>query len=167
MNFIWTSFVMISCIFTPAAFASVNPSTNASPSQVQKSASYTPELGELMLMSMQPHHIKLGIASRYHNWELAAHEIDELKETIEAIEKYQPHWHGKPTGQMSSALFNPVLEDASRAIKDQNISRLQSAYAQLTQACNACHQANGMQVIVIKSPECFFIPGPTIPAAPT
>jgi hypothetical protein len=39
---------------------------------------YRPGLGDLMTMTVQPRHIKLGLA-RDHNWIYAAYELHELK----------------------------------------------------------------------------------------
>src|SRR4030095_17053317 len=49
---------------------------------------YKPGFGEFM-SSIQVHHNKLWFAGQNDNWKLADFEVNEIKETVEAIEKYQ------------------------------------------------------------------------------
>jgi len=49
---------------------------------------YKPGFGEFM-SSIQVHHSKLWFAGQNDNWKLADFEVNEIKETVEAIEKYQ------------------------------------------------------------------------------
>jgi len=49
---------------------------------------YKPGFGEFM-SSIQVHHNKLWFAGQNDNWKLAEFEVNEIKETVEAIEKYQ------------------------------------------------------------------------------
>src|SRR5678815_372778 len=49
---------------------------------------YKPGFGEFM-SSIQVHHNKLWFAGQNQNWKLADFEVNEIKETVEAIEKYQ------------------------------------------------------------------------------
>ena len=50
-----------------------------------QSPSYRPGLGDLMTMTVQPRHIKLGIAGRENNWAFAAYELHELEEAAEKL----------------------------------------------------------------------------------
>jgi hypothetical protein len=51
-----------------------------SPNPAQPPPTYRPGLGDLMTMTVQPRHIKLGLAGREKNWIYAAYELHELEE---------------------------------------------------------------------------------------
>ena len=52
-------------------------------------APYVPGLGEFM-SSAQTHHAKLWFAGTVGNWELAAYELDEIKETFDGAARLYP-----------------------------------------------------------------------------
>ncbi|HPF12595.1 MAG TPA: hypothetical protein PKW08_12555 [Flavobacteriaceae bacterium] len=49
---------------------------------------YTPGFGEFM-SNIQVHHEKLWFAGKNENWKLAEFEVNEIKENLEDIEKFQ------------------------------------------------------------------------------
>src|SRR4051812_32631039 len=53
---------------------------------------YSPSLGDLMTATVQPRHIKLGLAAREGNWPYATYELHELKEAFERAAKVWPKW---------------------------------------------------------------------------
>src|SRR5215471_7654474 len=53
---------------------------------------YSPGLGDLMTATVQPRHIKLGLAAREGNWPYAAYELHELKEAFDRAAKAWPKW---------------------------------------------------------------------------
>ena len=56
--------------------------TGPTPNQAQPPPAYRPGLGDLMTMTVQPRHIKLGLAVSEKNWSFAAYELHELEELL-------------------------------------------------------------------------------------
>lgn len=105
-------------------------------------AEYTPGLGEIMAQTAA-RHIKLWYAGLAENWQLAAYEIDELKEGFADAGHYHPsHKQIKQklpellAGYMDAPMAQLVL-----AIDQRNVDGFKKAYDTLTAACNACHIA--------------------------
>ena len=53
---------------------------------------YRPGLGDLMTMTVQPRHLKLGLAGQEKNWAFAAYELHELEESFERVAHVWPKW---------------------------------------------------------------------------
>src|SRR4051794_39489959 len=70
------------------------------PSPTQSPTAYRPGLGDLMTMTVQPRHIKLGLAGREKNWAYAAYEFHELEESFERVARHSPQWRKKPIAEM-------------------------------------------------------------------
>src|SRR5882724_9056269 len=75
--------VLAACLF--AAARSGNSQTPPSPDP--QPPSYRPGLGDLMTMTVQPRHIKVGLAGRERNWDYLAYELHELEEALERVAK--------------------------------------------------------------------------------
>jgi len=105
-------------------------------------AGYVPGLGEIMAQTAS-RHIKLWYAGLAQNWQLAAYEIDELKEGFDDAGKFHPtHKHIKQKlPVLIKNYMHPPLEQLEQAIKDRNLDAFKKSYDSLTSACNACHQA--------------------------
>jgi hypothetical protein len=113
---------------------------------------YVPGLGDLMNGSVQPHHIKLGLAGQNANWALAGYELDELREAFEAVAQYQRRWNDKPIAEMQAAIMNPPLEAVEAAIKAGSREGFVRAYAQVNTGCNSCHLGTERAFVVIRTP---------------
>ncbi len=111
-------------------------------------AVFGPGLGDLMTMSVQPRHTKLGLAGQAKNWAYAAYEVGELREALDDVAEALPRWNGI---EIASAL-KCLTADPLAAIKAADGMRFAQAYGQLTQACNACHHSAGKAMIVIQVP---------------
>jgi len=112
---------------------------------------YIPGLGDLMNASMQVHHLKLWFAGHADNWDLAAYELKEIRETVEDIGSFSPDWQGVPVGEMVKTL-GPNLDFLDQAIKAKDPVRFDTAFHELTETCNACHAAAGQAEIKIIEP---------------
>jgi hypothetical protein len=119
---------------------------------------YRPGLGDLMTMTVQPRHIKLAFAGREKNWTYAAYELHELEEAFERAAQVWPQWRSVPIAQMMDSVTKEPMAAVSQAIKDADTNRFNAAYKQLTEACNACHQAADRAIIVIRVPELSSFP---------
>jgi len=109
---------------------------------------YTPGFGEFM-GNIQVHHSKLWFAGENENWKLADFEINEIKENLEAIQKYE-------TDRQESEMIpmiKPALDSVSHAIQKQNLSEFKSSFNLLTNTCVNCHQATKHEFIQIQVPD--------------
>lgn len=108
--------------------------------------SYFPRLGDLM-STMQIRHLKLWFAGRSDNWPLASYEVELMMENFRDIAVLYPN---VPVADVEM-LIQPT-RDISAAIDAKDAAKFSHAYAELTAACNACHQAIGRDYIVIQVP---------------
>jgi hypothetical protein len=107
---------------------------------------YVPQLADIM-STAQTRHIKLWLAGKAANWELAAFELDRLKTSlIQAAVLYS----GIPVSNVST-LANP-LGDVAGAIEAKDGRGFTRAYGELTAACNGCHQSMGRPFLVMRVP---------------
>jgi hypothetical protein len=113
--------------------------------------SYVPRLGDLMLLQ-QIRHSKLWFAVAAANWELAEHQLDELKGGFVDIAMLYPNAYGVAVAQVIDALNGDELAAIGKAIAAQDRLEFVKNFDRLTAACNACHQATRHAFIVIQQP---------------
>ncbi len=75
-------FVLLTAAITLSVLDLGNAQTAASP-QGAALPVYRPGLGDLMTMTVQPRHMKLGLAGTEKNWAYAAYELHEPEESFE------------------------------------------------------------------------------------
>jgi hypothetical protein len=114
-------------------------------------APYEPGLGEFM-MATQLRHAKLWFAGKSHNWDLAAYEVDEIKEGLEDAAKYHASNDGVPVAELIKALIDPRLEQLEKAIEAKSSTQFAAAFDELTNGCNSCHAKAGKPFIRIQRP---------------
>ncbi|MDP1965306.1 MAG: hypothetical protein Q8K93_24240 [Reyranella sp.] len=114
---------------------------------------YQPGMGDLMVMIVQPRHLKLGLAGQARNWDYADYAQHELEESLEAVEKHIPTWRNLDIAQLMASTVKQPLEEIEKAVKARNAAAFDAAYRQLTEACNACHRSTNLPAIVIKVPD--------------
>ena len=142
---------------TAALLVSVapNPGTGQQRTKMPETKSatpYHPGLGELMTAFVQPRHIKLGLAGNEQNWPYAAYELGELAETFDDVATLVPKHDNLPIPEMIAATVKQPMAALDGAIKAKDATAFTKAYADLTAACNACHQSAGHPMIVIEVP---------------
>jgi len=115
-------------------------------------AAYHPGLGDLMTAFVQPRHIKLGLAGAAQNWAYAAYELNELRETFEDVGKLVPKHGNLDIPPAIASTVAPPMDAVDAAIKAKDQAAFTQAYANLTAACNACHQSADHPMIVIQVP---------------
>jgi hypothetical protein len=113
---------------------------------------YNPGLGDLMTMTVQPRHTKLGVAGSESNWPYADYELHELKEAFDRAAKVWPKWRTFSITEMMASVTKEPIVALDQAIKAGDPGRFAAAYDQLTAACNTCHRSADCGVIVILSP---------------
>ena len=119
---------------------------------------YRPGLGDLMTMTVQPRHIKIALAGRERNWPFVKYELHELQEALDRVVQNWPRWKGLPLGGMVDAISQGPMAEVSQAIEENSAEKFAAAYAQLTEGCNACHQAANVGLVVIKVPDASSFP---------
>lgn len=118
---------------------------------------YRPGVGDLMTMTVQPRHIKLGLAGRESNWPYAAYALHELEEAFERTVAVWPTWETFSLDQMMGSVTEPMAA-LDKAIKAGNSDQFAKAYDQLTKTCNSCHQSTNRGMIVIQTPASSSFP---------
>jgi len=114
----------------------------------QLSYTYKPGLGEFM-STIQMHHAKLWFAGINGNWQLADFEINEIKESIEDIEKFCPE---RPEIKSLASYLPSGIDSINYAIGKQDIKVFKDEFLFLTSSCNNCHKANGYGINVVTIP---------------
>jgi hypothetical protein len=115
-------------------------------------------MGDLMTMSGQPRHIKLGLAGQQRNWIYAGYELSELRNAFARIVRTIPKYQSVDTAQTMTAVTQAPLDALAQAIQASNASEFARAYKQLTRGCNACHQSLNHAAVVIKVPHAPMFP---------
>jgi hypothetical protein len=107
---------------------------------------YLPRLGDIM-GTAQTRHLKLFLAGRAQNWELAAFELRQLKASlVEAAVLYS----GIPVTNVTT--LEPSLQALSDAIDAKDGRRFRKGMGELTDGCNACHRSMTRSFVLIKVP---------------
>ena len=114
---------------------------------------YVPRMGEIM-SATQMRHSKLWFAGKARNWDLASYELDEIKEGLDDATKYHPVFKkDAPIASILNKFTALPLNDIGRAIMAKDIIKFRKSFDNLTNGCNACHQAASQGFIVIKRPD--------------
>lgn len=116
--------------------------------EVKISETYKPGFGEFM-SAIQAHHSKLWFAGQNENWDLAQFELDEIKESLDDILKYE-------TDRKESQLIpmiNPALDSINHIVQRKDAKSFKAGFEFLTATCNACHTAAEHKFNVVRVPE--------------
>jgi hypothetical protein len=140
---------MKSAIIAAATAAFVASALFASAQEAKEP--YAPGLGEFMTAT-QLRHAKLWFAGQAKNWDLAAYEVDELKEGLTDAAKQFPTHDGIPVGDMIKSIALPALEEMDKAVESKNGTKFAAAFDGLTKACNTCHANAKKEFIRIQRP---------------
>jgi hypothetical protein len=76
-----------------------------------------------------------------------------LRNAFARIARTIPKYQTMDTAEMMAALTKAPLESLDQAIAASDVKAFDSAYAQLTQTCNACHLSQKHGAVVIKEPD--------------
>jgi len=141
-----------------AAFAVGYPAQGAAPATRPAGGGLTilefkPAMDDLMTMLVQPRHLKLYYAGQQKNWTLAAFELNELGSALRRIGQTIPKYRNISVDPTVGSIFAPKIQAMLAAINSKNPQQFNSAYADLTEACNTCHQGLEHPFLVIKVPD--------------
>src|ERR1700739_4601963 len=77
---------------------------------------FEPGLGEFMTAT-QLRHAKLWFAGKNSNWDLAAYEIDEIKEGLEDAARLHATFDNVPVAEMIKSIIDPRIERLEKAVE--------------------------------------------------
>jgi hypothetical protein len=111
----------------------------------------SPGLGEYMT-TIQLHAAKLWFAAKASNWELAAYELHELEETMEAVTKLNVETNGVKISNVMDAVLKTQVAQLEKTIGAKDQSAFQKSYDETLSACNGCRTESGHRFIQIVRP---------------
>jgi hypothetical protein len=114
---------------------------------------YRPGLGDLMTMTVQPRHLKVGLAGQEKNWAYAAYELHELQESFDRVARAWPKWRQVEIAETIKATIEAPMAALDQAITAKDAAKFTESYGQLTATCNACHQSANVGLVVIQVPK--------------
>jgi hypothetical protein len=111
-----------------------------------------PGLGEIMT-TVHLHHAKLFFSGKNENWDLAAYQLDEIKEGLDQATELHDHFKElKASLKELRHMTDAGIGDLEAAIHNRNKSKFMAGFQKLTVSCNQCHQAAEHGFIVIQEP---------------
>jgi hypothetical protein len=110
-----------------------------------------PTLSELMTIT-QLRHFKLSYAGRVKNWDLAQYELGKMRNTFAVAAQLYPQFKTVEQTKLIEQMTEPPLDALEKAIQQKNRTAFKQAFRVLTDACNACHRAAGLDFIAIQVP---------------
>jgi hypothetical protein len=146
-----TLLALVSGTITLATLDPGRAQTSATPQGTAPPA-YRASLSDLMTATIQPRHIKLGLAGQEKNWPLAAYQLGNLKGAFDRTAQAWPIYRTNDMADLIAATTKAPMEAVAAAIKAGDAARFNEAYGQLTETCNACHQSTEHPLVVIRAP---------------
>jgi len=119
---------------------------------------YRPSLADLMTTTIQPRHVKLAFGGREKNWDFAAYELKQLSDSFDRLSVQWPQWRQQRMVELVETIVRDPLFQLDYAIKNKDEAKFAEYYGQLTDACNACHQAALQTPVVIQDPKEAMFP---------
>jgi hypothetical protein len=123
------------------------PETASSPQ-----ATYLPSISDLMIATIQPRHERLWQAERNGTWDFAGYELGNLKGAFNRLGHAHPTEHDISFPEMIRSVTEQPFKELEGAIQSKDSAAFAKAYADLTDACNSCHQALNHGVVQIRVP---------------
>jgi hypothetical protein len=133
-----------------ATSSSMAAEPEAAPSP--QATGYLPSISDLMIATIQPRHERLWRAEQDGNWEFAAYELGNLHGAFGRLGHAHPTEHDISFSDMISSVTEQPFKELNSAIRSKDSPAFDKAYADLTDACNSCHQAFNHGVVEIRVP---------------
>jgi hypothetical protein len=137
-----------SCAVFAVLFIS-NVAAIAEDKSPQSSAGYVSSLGDMMGV-IQLRHAKLWYAASLKNWPLADYELARLNGNLKEATRFYPNMPSSVATGTDDAVA--LVGEAIRAKDGVKFGR---SFAQMTAACNSCHEAAGRAFILVRTPTRF------------
>jgi hypothetical protein len=113
---------------------------------------YLPSISDLMIATIQPRHERLWRAAQDGNWQFAAYELGNLHGAFDRLGHAHPVEHAISFPEMIASVTEQPFKELNSAIQSKDGAAFTKAYADLTDACNSCHQALNHGVVEIRVP---------------
>ena len=133
-----------------ASSRSVAAGPEAAPSP--QASEYLPSISDLMIATIQPRHERLWQAEQDGNWDFAAYELGNLHGAFNRLGHAHPTEHDISFPDMIASVTEQPFKELNTAIQSKDSAAFAKAYADLTDACNSCHQALNYGVVEIRVP---------------
>lgn len=114
---------------------------------------YLPSISDLMIATIQPRHERLWQAEQNGNWEFAGYELGNLKGAFTRLGHAHPTQGDIPFADMIASVTDQPFTELNSAIQSKDSAAFGKAYADLTDACNSCHQALNHGVVEVRIPD--------------
>jgi hypothetical protein len=114
---------------------------------------YLPSISDLMIATIQPRHERLWRAEQDDNWQFAAYEVGNLHGAFNRLGSAHPIEHDVSFPEMIASVTEQPFKELNSAIQSKDHTAFAKAYADLTDACNSCHQALNHGVVEIRVPK--------------
>ena len=121
-------------------------------------APFTPNMGDMMSMLIQPRHAKLALAGKAENWVLAGYVLKELQQGFGTITRVIPRWKALPVSELVDAALKQPFSVMDFAIKAGDTRQFAESFDRITAGCNACHSTTDQNFVVIKTPDASVFP---------
>src|SRR6266702_1441959 len=105
-----------------------------------------------MIATIQPRHELLFRAEQDGNLEFAAYELGNLRGAFNRLGYAHPTEHDISFPDMIASVTEQPFKELNGAIQSKDGAAFIKAYANLTDACNSCHQALNHGVVEIRVP---------------
>ena len=92
------------------------------------------------------------LAGNERNWPYAAYELDQRHETFADVVEILPKNRDLSVPDLITSTVKDPLVALDRAVQTKDGQQFAAAYAQLTAACNVCHQRYDRTAIMIQRP---------------
>src|SRR5882757_7335499 len=147
-----------------ATSSSIAAGPEAAPSP--QATGFLPSISDLMIATIQPRHERLWRAGQDGNWEFAAYELGNLHGAFERVGHAHPVTQNISFPEMIATVTEQPFKELKSAIQSKDATAFTKAYADLTDACNSCHQALNHGVVEIVIPGRTSAPDLKIDSAP-
>jgi hypothetical protein len=128
--------------------AAAGPEATSSPPATQ----YVPSISDLMIATIQPRHRRLWQAAQNKDWDFAAYELGNLRGAFRRVGEAHPTEQNISFPTMVGSVTDQPFKELDTAVKAKDDTAFAKAYADLTDGCNACHQALNLGVVAIRVP---------------
>jgi hypothetical protein len=134
-----------------AASRSIAAGPEAAPAP--QAGGYLPSISDLMIATIQPRHERLWRAEQDGNWEFAAYELGNLHGAFDRLGHAHPVTQNISFPEIIASVIEQPFKELNSAVQSKDGIAFGKAYADLTNACNSCHQAlnHGVVEIVVPS----------------
>jgi hypothetical protein len=119
---------------------------------------FKPAMDDLMTMLVQPRHIKIYYAGQAKNWTLAGFELNELRGALARIGRTIPTYRNVGVDMAVTTIIADKIKALDAAIKAKDSEQFTATYAEVTAACNTCHQALDHPFLKITVPDAANYP---------